>query len=55
MKGCSRPKIRRSWGPLKPYTKVEENTKKYDRKRDKKVDYDFSKNIDEHEQPFLKG
>jgi len=33
MKGVSRPKIRRNWGPIKPYTKVKPSNKVYDRKK----------------------
>ena len=31
MKGQGRPKIRRNWGAIKPYEKIKQNDKLYDR------------------------
>ena len=54
MKGVSRPKIRRSWGNIKPYTKVKESKKVYDRKKEPKGS-EYNKDITKHEQTFLCG
>ena len=40
-------KKRGTWGDTKPVTKIQQNKKTYDRKRDKKVDLDESKKLNE--------
>ncbi len=37
-------KIRGDWGGVKPYTRIERNRKKYDRKQNKKIEREAYRN-----------